>query len=74
MESLYETEEIWFNKRNSHFIDVLLVLTVILTSTFITKAISLPNASNADRLKPEKEIILVIQEKWWTVFEDNWKH
>ncbi len=49
------------------FIDVLLVLLaiVLLTSTFITRGIipiSLPNASNADNLKPDKEIILVIQE------------
>ena len=41
------------------FIDVLLVLLaiVLLTSTFITKGIipiALPNASNADTLKPNK--------------------
>ena len=49
------------------FIDVLLVLLaiVLLTSTFITKGIipvSLPNSNNADSLKPDKEIVLVIQE------------
>ncbi|MCG3706228.1 TonB system transport protein ExbD [Aliarcobacter butzleri] len=49
------------------FIDVLLVLLaiVLLTSTFITRGIipiSLPNASNADNLKPDKEVIIVIQE------------
>ena len=58
------------------FIDVLLVLLaiVLLTSTFITKGIipvSLPNASSADRLKPEKEIILVIQESGELFFEDK---
>ena len=58
------------------FIDVLLVLLaiVLLTSTFITKGIipvSLPNASSADRLKPEKEIILVIQENGELFFEDK---
>ena len=58
------------------FIDVLLVLLaiVLLTSTFITKGIipvSLPNASSADRLKPEKEIILVIQENGELYFEDR---
>lgn len=58
------------------FIDVLLVLLaiVLLTSTFITKGIipvSLPNASSADRLKPDKEIILVIQENGELFFEDK---
>jgi biopolymer transport protein ExbD len=58
------------------FIDVLLVLLaiVLLTSTFITRGIipiSLPNASNADQLKPDKEIILVIQESGELFFEDR---
>jgi biopolymer transport protein ExbD len=58
------------------FIDVLLVLLaiVLLTSTFITRGIipiSLPNASNADPLKPDKEIILVIQENGELLFEDR---
>ena len=58
------------------FIDVLLVLLaiVLLTSTFITRGIipiSLPNASNADQLKPDKEIILVIQENDELLFEDR---
>ncbi|MCB9096496.1 biopolymer transporter ExbD [Arcobacter aquimarinus] len=58
------------------FIDVLLVLLaiVLLTSTFITRGIipiSLPNASNADQLKPDKEIILVIQESGELLFEDR---
>ncbi|MBP9490394.1 MAG: biopolymer transporter ExbD [Aliarcobacter sp.] len=58
------------------FIDVLLVLLaiVLLTSTFITRGIipiSLPNASNADQLKPDKEIILVIQENGELLFEDR---
>ncbi len=49
------------------FIDVLLVLLaiVLLTSTFITRGIipiSLPNASNADKLKVNKEIIITIKE------------
>ena len=58
------------------FIDVLLVLLaiVLLTSTFITRGIipiSLPNASNADQLKPDKEIILVIQENGELFIEDR---
>ena len=58
------------------FIDVLLVLLaiVLLTSTFITRGIipiSLPNASNADQLKSDKEIILVIQENGDLFIEDK---
>ncbi|AXX88991.1 TonB system transport protein ExbD [Arcobacter suis] len=58
------------------FIDVLLVLLaiVLLTSTFISRGIipiSLPNASNADNLKPDKEIILVIQENGEILFENK---
>ena len=58
------------------FIDVLLVLLaiVLLTSTFITKGIipiSLPNSDNADSLKPDKEIILVIQENGDLFIEDR---
>ena len=58
------------------FIDVLLVLLaiVLLTSTFITRGIipiSLPNASNADKLKPDKEIVLVIQENGELFYEDR---
>ena len=58
------------------FIDVLLVLLaiVLLTSTFITRGIipiSLPNASNADQLKPDKAIILVIQENGDLFIEDK---
>lgn len=58
------------------FIDVLLVLLaiVLLTSTFITRGIipiSLPNASNADNLKPDKEIILVIQESGEILLENK---
>lgn len=49
------------------FIDVLLVLLaiVLLTSTFISKGIipiSLPKAANADNIKVNKEIIIVIKE------------
>ncbi len=58
------------------FIDVLLVLLaiVLLTSTFITKGIipvSLPNSNNADNLKPDKEIVLVIQENGELFIEDR---
>ena len=58
------------------FIDVLLVLLaiVLLTSTFITRGIipiSLPNASNADNLKPDKEIIIVIQENGEILYENK---
>lgn len=58
------------------FIDVLLVLLaiVLLTSTFITKGIipvSLPNSNNADNLKPDKEIVLVIQENGDLFVEDK---
>ncbi|MCG3685692.1 TonB system transport protein ExbD [Aliarcobacter butzleri] len=58
------------------FIDVLLVLLaiVLLTSTFITRGIipiSLPNASNADNLKPDKEVIIVIQENGQLMIEDK---
>ncbi|WP_151946981.1 TonB system transport protein ExbD [Aliarcobacter butzleri] len=58
------------------FIDVLLVLLaiVLLTSTFITRGIipiSLPNASNADNLKPVKEVIIVIQEDGQLMIEDK---
>ncbi|MCR1816225.1 TonB system transport protein ExbD [Aliarcobacter butzleri] len=58
------------------FIDVLLVLLaiVLLTSTFITRGIipiSLPNASNADNLKPDKEVIIVIQEDGQLMIEDQ---
>lgn len=57
------------------FIDVLLVLLaiVLLTSTFITKGIipiSLPNASNASSLKPDKEMVIVINEQGELFFED----
>lgn len=49
------------------FIDVLLVLLaiVLLTSTFISKGIipiSLPTGKNADNIKVNKEIIIVIKE------------
>ena len=58
------------------FIDVLLVLLaiVLLTSTFITRGIipiSLPNSNNADNLKPDKEIILIIQENGDLFIEDR---
>ena len=58
------------------FIDVLLVLLaiVLLTSTFITRGIipiSLPNSNNADNLKLDKEIILVIQENGDLFIEDR---
>ena len=58
------------------FIDVLLVLLaiVLLTSTFISKGIipiSLPNASNADNLKPDKEIIIVIQENGEILYKNK---
>ena len=58
------------------FIDVLLVLLaiVLLTSTFISKGIipiSLPNVSNADNLKPDKEIIIVIQENGEILYENK---
>ncbi len=58
------------------FIDVLLVLLaiVLLTSTFITKGIipvSLPNASNASSLKPDKEMVIVINEQGELFFEDQ---
>ena len=58
------------------FIDVLLVLLaiVLLTSTFITKGIipvALPNSNNADNLKPDKEIVLVIQENGELFIEDK---
>ena len=48
------------------FIDVLLVLLtiVLLTSTFISKGIipvSLPDANNADDMKPKKEIVITIK-------------
>ena len=57
------------------FIDVLLVLLaiVLLTSTFITKGIipvALPNSSNASSLKPDKEMVIVINEQGELVFED----
>ncbi|MDD3054853.1 MAG: TonB system transport protein ExbD [Aliarcobacter sp.] len=49
------------------FIDVLLVLLtiVLMTSTFISKGIipiSLPKATNADKLKVNKEIIIIIKD------------
>ena len=58
------------------FIDVLLVLLaiVLLTSTFITKGIipvALPNSNSADNLKPDKEIVLVIQENGDLFIEDR---
>ena len=58
------------------FIDVLLVLLaiVLLTSTFITKGIipvSLPSSNSADNLKPDKEIVLVIQENGDLFIEDR---
>ena len=58
------------------FIDVLLVLLaiVLLTSTFITKGIipvPLPNTNSADNLKPDKEIVLVIQENGDLFIEDK---
>ena len=57
------------------FIDVLLVLLtiVLMTSTFITKGIipiSLPKASNAENLKVNKEIIIVIKDDG-TLFCNN---
>lgn len=58
------------------FIDVLLVLLtiVLMTSTFITKGIipiSLPTASNANNLKVDKEIIIVIKEDG-TIYCNNY--
>lgn len=57
------------------FIDVLLVLLtiVLMTSTFISKGIipiSLPTASNAQNLKVNKEIIIVIKDDG-TLFCNN---
>jgi biopolymer transport protein ExbD len=57
------------------FIDVLLVLLtiVLMTSTFISKGIipiSLPKASNADNIKVNKEIIIIIREDG-TLFCNN---
>uniref|UniRef100_UPI00404862EB TonB system transport protein ExbD n=1 Tax=Aliarcobacter sp. TaxID=2321116 RepID=UPI00404862EB len=57
------------------FIDVLLVLLtiVLMTSTFISKGIipiSLPSASNADNIKINKEVIIVIKEDG-TLFCNN---
>lgn len=58
------------------FIDVLLVLLaiVLLTSTFITKGIipvSLPDAQNANKLKSDKEIVIVINDQGELFLEDN---
>ncbi len=58
------------------FIDVLLVLLtiVLMTSTFITKGIipiSLPTASNSQDIKPNKEVVLVIQENGNLFIEDR---
>ena len=58
------------------FIDVLLVLLaiVLLTSTFITKGISpvsLPDAKNANKLKRDKEIVIVINDQGELFLEDN---
>ena len=58
------------------FIDVLLVLLaiVLLTSTFITKGIipiSLPDANSADKLKPDKEIVIVINEQGELFLDDK---
>lgn len=58
------------------FIDVLLVLLaiVLLTSTFITRGvipIALPNSSNADNLKPDKEVIIVIKEDGQLMLEER---
>ncbi|QKF73702.1 TonB system transport protein ExbD [Aliarcobacter faecis] len=57
------------------FIDVLLVLLaiVLLTSTFITKGIipvALPNSSSSDNLKPDKEMVIVINENGELFLED----
>ena len=57
------------------FIDVLLVLLtiVLMTSTFISKGIipiSLPTASNADNIKVNKEIIIIIK-KHGTLYCNN---
>jgi biopolymer transport protein ExbD len=57
------------------FIDVLLVLLtiVLMTSTFIAKGIipiSLPKASNADNIKVNKEIIIIIKDDG-TLFCNN---
>ena len=57
------------------FIDVLLVLLtiVLMTSTFISKGIipiSLPTASNADNIKVNKEIIIIIKDDG-TLFCNN---
>ncbi|RBQ29638.1 TonB system transport protein ExbD [Aliarcobacter vitoriensis] len=58
------------------FIDVLLVLLaiVLLTSTFITRGIipvALPNSSSAEQLKPDKEIVIVINENGEFFLEDT---
>ena len=58
------------------FIDVLLVLLaiVLLTSTFITKGIipiSQPDANSADKLKPDKEIVIVINEQGELFLDDK---
>ncbi|MFV7791752.1 ExbD/TolR family protein, partial [Aliarcobacter lanthieri] len=56
--------------------DVLLVLLaiVLLTSTFITRGIipvALPNSSSAEQLKPDKEIVIVINENGEFFLEDT---
>ncbi|MBL3520776.1 TonB system transport protein ExbD [Aliarcobacter lanthieri] len=58
------------------FIDVLLVLLaiVLLTSTFITKGIipvALPNSSSSEQLKPDKEIVIVINENGELFLEET---
>ncbi|WP_198305323.1 TonB system transport protein ExbD [Arcobacter vandammei] len=58
------------------FIDVLLVLLaiVLLTSTFITRGIipvALPSSTSAEQLKPDKEIIIVINEKGELFLEET---
>jgi biopolymer transport protein ExbD len=46
----------------------------LLTSTFITKGIipiSLPDANSADKLKPDKEIVIVINEQGELFLDDK---
>ena len=53
---------------------MVLLAIVLLTSTFITKGIipiALPNASNADTLKPNKEVVIVIKEDGTIICDDN---
>ena len=75
LESEYETTEVWFNKCNTFYWCFIGTFSnSFIDFNFITKryySYCLPNASNADTLKPNKEVVIVIKEDGTIICDDN---